>query len=56
MGWDKNLPRWGKQCIIHAACTLAHYNLRFEKVVGTKSLENWLKKLKIQLDLQVQHE
>jgi hypothetical protein len=45
MGWDKNLPRQAKQCIVCAACTLACYNLRFEKVVGQKSLENWPKKI-----------
>ncbi len=45
MGYDRNLPKRAKQCIVDAACTLACYDLGFEQIVGKKSLENWLKRI-----------
>ncbi len=45
MGWQRNLTKRAKKRIVLAACTLACYDLGFEKVVGIHSLENWFKKI-----------
>jgi hypothetical protein len=44
MGWQRNLTKRAKKHIILAACTLACYDLGFEKV-GGHSMENWLQKI-----------
>ncbi len=45
MGWQPDLRKRAKARVALAACTLACYEMGFEKVVGKYSLEKWLNKM-----------
>jgi hypothetical protein len=45
MGWQQEMPKREKKCIVAAACSIVFYDYGYRNVLGNFRLEKWLNRV-----------